>query len=412
MASDLVRTKDLPVVDQYSDVSMDDRVIASHVTSGDNRQTVGITVGALGEKFLSESAGSPLFPRNLFGEGAPSNNLGNPGDLYFSIESDVITSGYFKYGNIWKQFKVSDDNWNKFLAGQEFDVISDAKSIKAYAFDGNTLIRRVIIPQCETIYEYAFRSSSIRSLVAPKLEYIAEGVFKWTNSWVTGTVIDLPSIKTIGAEAFSECINDSTTRWDINIQNVEEIGGNAFFESGRDWYFLPYSSTKGRGLYLPRCVSIAGSAFSIYTVNFRHNFHYIVLPSIETIGDQAFRNLDFCGTNESHCIIEFGENITTIGNGIFYAASENIGQRSNNTTGAYVDLYIEAVDPPALSSRFAGDSGGVMPAPIFYPNIYVPEQSVNVYKNANVWSTYADYIQAIPPEGVPVIWEPDGEEEE
>ena len=50
---------------------------------------------------------------------------------------------------------------------------------------------------------------------------------------------------------------------------------------------------------------------------------------------------------------------------------------------------IEATTPPTLSGDiFPGTSENLV--------IYVPAESVETYKSANIWSTYASRIQAIP----------------
>jgi hypothetical protein len=51
-------------------------------------------------------------------------------------------------------------------------------------------------------------------------------------------------------------------------------------------------------------------------------------------------------------------------------------------------VTVNAITPPTLGSN-AFDSTNNCP-------IYVPAESVNTYKSATNWSTYADRIQAMP----------------
>ena len=380
MANDLVKIKDFPILDNYEDIDTEDRVVATHV-AGSSRQTVGITVGALAQKVGSGASGNILIPKTLFGTSDPTAADGNNGDLYFKMitnyDGPAVTSSYVKINGQWVSFQVTDDNWRKFLEGQGFDVVTyDATSIKAHAFENNTLINNVIAPNVESVYEYAFRSCSVKSVYLPKCKLLDDYAFYQSKSYRNGTHIDLPSIETIGDHAFEE-FGTTDNRQTINIQNVKTIGERAFYHT----YFW---KNKQEGILdLPNCESIGGAAFSAYGSSWPHiEIRKINLPAIKTIGSQAFRCIEAPNNFEFH----IGPNCTYIGDNIFYTPS------ITNHKGT---IYSYAITPPELVGGFYETYNG---AEWFPEHLYVPYQSVNAYKSASKWSLYADQIEAIPEE--------------
>ena len=420
MASDVVRTKELPVVDQYTDVSLDDRVVASHIIEGEERETVAITVGALGEKFLSEANTSTLFPRNYFGTTPPSDDFGNNGDLYFMVSNNMIDTGYYKMNDSWKPFKLGD-GWDGFLSGSAFDLVSNALTIDNTAiknvFQYSTLLRKVVMPKCKTVPANTFRNSSIRTLNMPEVETIGDNAFHSTSQWdenTPNTRIKLPKLKTIGSNSFNRMrISDGSPVY-MDISNVETIGTGAFYE-GTSPRFTEYEESDNRhfDLNFPKCKNIGSDAFGAYYSQFSRVVNDIILEKIEVMGSSAFRRCQFLyATSSSHSKIIFGEHINTIGTTIFIDA-QSTGSRGEDPLypgtyiyGANIDMYIRAVTPPTLDGCFDYKvinlpGGGTTSVRNIIPNIYVPEGSINAYKSATIWSIYADYIQAIPAEGIP-----------
>lgn len=112
--------------------------------------------------------------------------------------------------------------------------------------------------------------------------------------------------------------------------------------------------------------SIGSHAF----LNSKLNTSITIPDSVTTIGQQAFRT-----TAIPEVII--GSDITSIGQYIF-AGCRQLAQ-----------VTILAVTPPTLGGNaFAGNKAG--------RKIYVPAESVEAYKTAAGWSTYAADIEAIP----------------
>ncbi len=98
----------------------------------------------------------------------------------------------------------------------------------------------------------------------------------------------------------------------------------------------------------------------------------ITLPtSLDYISTAVFREC----TSLNNITIPSG--VTNIGSSTFYGCS------------SLSSVTVEATTPPSLGSGvFSSTSSSLV--------IYVPSGSVETYKTANNWSTYADKIQAIP----------------
>ena len=159
-------------------------------------------------------------------------------------------------------------------------------------------------------------------------------------------------VTTIGEDAFRYCSNLSS----IEIpNNVLTIGNSAYYElSGVT------SCTIGSGVTF-----ISGYAF----YNCKNIEGDIDLPSIERIGTYAFER---CSKISA---VTIGEHVTEIQMRAF--------QQCSNLKS----VTILATTPPTLGSNaFWG---------IDDQTIYVPSASVETYKAASGWSTYADRIRAI-----------------
>ena len=170
-----------------------------------------------------------------------------------------------------------------------------------------------------------------------------------------GVEMDMSTQQANVGATFIQC----TAISEVNIPNgVIIIGGNAFNNCiGLTSITIPNSVT-----------SIGNYAFYYCT-----NLTSITIPnSVTTIGHGAF----------SSCS---GLTSVTIGNGV-----TTIGQSAFSNCSGLTSITVQATTPPSLgdNSPFAGNASG--------RKIYVPSESVNIYKSTSVWLDYASDIEAIP----------------
>jgi hypothetical protein len=164
--------------------------------------------------------------------------------------------------------------------------------------------------------------------------------------------IDIPdSVTSIGYSAFYNCT--SLTSMDIP-DNVTTISDYAFNGCGLT------SCTIGTSV-----ISIGNYAFTSC-----RSLTSIVIPnSVTSIGPNAFYG---CSSLTS-CTI--GNGVTSIGGSAFY--------RCTNLTS----VTVNAIVPPTLGGDVFSNTNNCP--------IYVPSDSVNTYKSASGWSSYASRIQPI-----------------
>lgn len=119
------------------------------------------------------------------------------------------------------------------------------------------------------------------------------------------------------------------------------------------------------------------------------NLKTIILPnSVVRIDADDFR---YC---ENLTSITIGNNVEIIGNSAFYgcrslttitlpASIKEIRTQAFNDCPNLTSVYVKAIIPPTIETEYNFEETRT---------IYVPRSSVNAYKSANNWSTYADQI--------------------
>ncbi len=189
------------------------------------------------------------------------------------------------------------------------------------------------------------------------------------------TSITIPdSVTSIGNSAFSNC----TSLTSITIpDNVTSIGNFAFL-----------SCTSLISITIPdRVTSIGDWAFQDCT-----SLTSITIPEMASIGNYAFRR---CTSLTS---ITITDGVTSIGNSAFSGCKSltsitipdsvtSIGGQAFYDCTGLTSIFVFSIHPPLCGNAAfnANDSP-----------IYVPAESVEVYKAAQNWNFYADRIQAIP----------------
>lgn len=233
-------------------------------------------------------------------------------------------------------------------------VPTEATTIPAHMFQTNAKIRNVNMGHITIVGAYAFQGSSVNKVELPECLTIGNYAFDTCTS-LRNTTLNIPKCTSIGDHAFNNCHCDSSS-YIFDFSKVESIAANAFYEAG---FFKNVAD-----LNFPECTSIGNAAFGTYYDTYRVQVTNFNLPKIVTIGNQVFR-----GSRITNLIL--GENITSMGNNVF----QNTG---------ITNLYVYATTPPTVGS--------------FYDNpthVYVPAESVDVYKAASTWSAIASRIEAI-----------------
>ena len=152
------------------------------------------------------------------------------------------------------------------------------------------------------------------------------------------------------------------------------------------------SCTSLNSIEIPNSVTSMGSSVFSYC----NNLKSITIPSSVTSFNP---NGTFSGSYIENVIFEDGttniptsacRNTPRLKNVIFPSTVTSIGDAIFAYCGSsFENLTIRAASPPTL-----GDN--VFPSEVINLVIYVPAESVDAYKAAANWSTYADKIQAIP----------------
>ena len=214
---------------------------------------------------------------------------------------------------------------------------------------------------------YTFASGTVSSAVIGGTNSSYRAVLK--NSTIGKQLAE------IGSVAFYSSLNLlSVTLFDT----LTSIGTSAFVLcSGIESITLPDSITNISNNAFSGCTNLAtinlpNSLTSINNTVFNNcsSLQNLALPSVlEFIGMEAFRN---CSSFTSVSI----PNSVTV-----------IGARAYNGCSSLASVTVLAVTPPTLGLFVFDDTN--------HAPIYVPSGSVDAYKTATNWSTYASRIEAI-----------------
>ena len=262
-----------------------------------------------------------------------------------------------------------EDNVQYYDYGDDF--IALAPSVSRGALTEVTLDNRTT-----EINQYAFHyCDSLTSITIPegvRITDIQDGTFAYCSSLTSITIPE--GVTRIGDEVFREC--SSLTSITIP-EGVTSIGNYAFQRcSSLTSITIPEGVT-----------SIGDDAF-----NTCDSLTSITIPdSVTSIGESAFYQ---CGRLTS---ITIPSRVTSIGERAFDSCYSlvsvtipsrvtSIGQYAFQDCSGLTRITINATTPPRLGANAIPDN---------VANIYVPEGSVDAYKAASGWSSYASKISAI-----------------
>ena len=256
------------------------------------------------------------------------------------------------------------------------EIGSCVTGISNSAFTSATTLSSISIPNTVTnIGDRAFYvCSGLTNITIPNsVTTIGVSAFYWCSGLTSVTIGS--GVTSIGNYAFGNCRSLTS----VTIPNsITSIANSLFYYcQNLTSINIPNSVTIIGSSAFDGCsgltsVTIGNSVTSIDYQAFRNctSLLSVTIPdSVTSIGNYAFNG---CRSLTS---LTIGSGVTTIGSSVFRYCSDLTGVTVNATT------------PPTLGN-YAFDSTNNCP-------IYVPCSSVNAYKSASGWSTYADRIQAI-----------------
>lgn len=257
----------------------------------------------------------------------------------------------------------------------DLSIPTNVNSIKDFAFYGCTYLNSVSLSETVTSIEsLAFKQCKGLTSVSLSngLTLIGPSAFSECSAL---THIDIPdNVITISRLAFEKCSNLET----IIISNgVKKILGNAF-----------QNCTKLKSITIPNSVNKLGS----YAFSGCSSLDSVILgDSIKSIEWATFEN---CSKLDN---ISLGNSITYIGeyafrncklnNLILPSSISTIGNNAFMSTGIRT-VIVKAIEPPVCTSTSFPDAKKIVP-------LYVPYESIDLYRNANVWKEFYS-INALP----------------
>lgn len=343
------------------------------------------------------------------------------GDVYTKQEVNnlFVTKQYFTANTISRDVFIT----TIYNLNEEINSLKAAISA-CCSSTGETEYRWIVVPNDYTC-------SGTTKMTKEKQQSSTDGV-NWTDTgqYRTGsTVLEYDSVDcgyvpittnkvemryNDGTEDNRQCDGSSNLRW-LNPSNwenisgvtvgscINEIGNLCFYGfSGLTSVYLPNTVTKIDKMAFNECVSLPSITIpsGVTYIGEMAFDHCLTITDIEIpsgVTELEYATFFKC---ESLTSATLSENITKLGEDVFkFSGLQSITIPSRVTEiGQYCFAFnyslssatINAVTPPTLQN----DN-------IFYGSdrltaIYVPQASVNAYKTASGWSTYASIIQPIP----------------
>ena len=254
-------------------------------------------------------------------------------------------------------------------------TLNNATSAVGFLFYDCSRLKRVQFPSSITTMGNAvcMNCSNLESVELPnKISAIADNLFNGCSKLEN---VEIPNrVTAIGSSSFDSCTSLSS----INLPNgLTSIGSSAF-----------YNCSSLKDITLPNSLISIGDGCFRYT-----SLTNVVIPN-------GITNIPYCSFQiYTMTSITLSNSVTTFGDFAFYGEKITSVDIPNTITaiGDYVfmdcdrlsEVIIRATTPPTIgTSAFDGNASN--------RTFYVPSESVNDYKNANGWSSFANNIMAIP----------------
>ncbi|MCI6201324.1 MAG: leucine-rich repeat protein [Paraprevotella sp.] len=302
------------------------------------------------------------------------------------IKKIVICDGFTSIGDhaFYKCFSLSEIVFPE----------SGLKTIEAYSFfqagQQNGSLTHVNLPEgLIEIGESAFQETALKSIKLPEsLTTLGKRAF---NACDNITSVFIPkNVNSIGAAAWGNT-NSKLTEYVVDAENstYTSLDGVLYTKDMKTLVSCPVSKP---GVFtVPEGVeTLAESSFTCSNTG-------VILPSsLKTIEDEAFSAYNY----KRGVVIP--EGVTTIGANTFeYAFIDFLSLPSTLSAETYNSLslqtnniktlVINSTTPPAVGNKFFWGSFTGTPITSF-KHVLVPNASVDDYKSAEKWSSYADYI--------------------
>ena len=289
----------------------------------------------------------------------PTHNYATPGDYVIKL---TVTGSMNFYGSSTSK---QDSGLLRYSSS------SDARN---YAYH-NAITKVEIGTGVTSVRDNAFRSCySISSITIPNC-ITSVGGYAFYECYSLSSIVIPDSVTNIEDFAFYSCNSLSSIVIPDNVTSIE--------------FGVLNSCSSLSSIVIPDSVTSIGER-AFYSCN---SLSSIVIPdSVTSIGSQAFCN---CRSLSS---ITIPDGVTSIGNYMFqycYSLSSitildgvtSIGTYAFSTCSSVKEFHILPTTPPTLANTNAFQS---IPADCI---IYVPAASLETYKTATNWSTYASKMQ-------------------
>lgn len=267
--------------------------------------------------------------------------------------------------------KIGKRAFNSCTSLKQITVPNGITTIEDYLFSGCLGVESIQIPDnIEKIGDYAFfRCSSLKSINIPNgTKEIGALAFFECSSLTTLTIPE--SVTTINGEAFRFCVNLKEMTLPDNVQKI----GYGIFSmcTSLSAFKGKYASADNRSLILNDTLkAIAPQGITTYTVP----------EGVKIIGNGSiwtYNEATGAGNSISHIILP--ESLTEIEENAF------------NECAPLAKIEILSATPPVLKifSVFAGNT--IDNCLTNDSRIYVPQGSLDAYRNAEGWRDYAHII--------------------